>query len=58
MMGWGWAGGRWAERERGEIVCSILDNDILVKEPTSGPMSGPPLSRAESVGTLGIPTRC
>ena len=32
MMGWGWAGGRWAERERGEIVCSILDNDdILVK---------------------------
>ena len=49
MMGWGWAGGRWAERERGEIVCSILDNDILVKEPTSGPMSGP-LSTAEECG--------
>ena len=47
MMGWGYAGGRWAERERGEIVCSILDNDILVKEPTSGPMS---LSTAERVG--------
>ena len=55
MMGWGYAGGRWAEREPGEIVCSILDNDILVKEPTSRPMSGPPLSTAESVGTLGIP---
>ena len=59
MMGWGWAGGRWAERERGEIVCSIPDNDILVKEPTSGPIVRAAAEHGgrESVDTPGIPTR-